>query len=148
MPVITRGVRNNNPGNIEYNARNQWQGQLTPDPAIEKRFARFDTPENGIRALAKLILIYRGKDGQPNVGSRGIDTVREIITRWAPGTENDTEAYIRTVASGMSVGTDTSLDLGCAFVLSALVVGIIRHENGCVPYPVNLITTGVERALR
>ncbi|GEM_PF-3663667 len=43
MPQITRGVRNNNPGNIDYNPRNQWQGQLRPDPAIEKRFARFDT---------------------------------------------------------------------------------------------------------
>ena len=25
----TRGVRNNNPGNIDYNPANQWQGQLS-----------------------------------------------------------------------------------------------------------------------
>ncbi|HXQ99814.1 MAG TPA: structural protein, partial [Pseudomonas sp.] len=53
MPAVTRGVCNNNPGNIEYHPRNRWEGQLAPDPVIEKRFARFDTPENGIRALAK-----------------------------------------------------------------------------------------------
>ncbi|AZF64569.1 structural protein P5, putative [Pseudomonas sp. LBUM920] len=52
MPITeTRGVRNRNPGNIDYNPANQWQCQLKPDPQIEKRFARFDTPENGIRAL-------------------------------------------------------------------------------------------------
>ncbi|PHX37098.1 hypothetical protein AO284_29260 [Pseudomonas sp. NZIPFR-PS2] len=62
MPITeTRGVRNRNPGNIDYVAANQWQGQLKPDPAIEKRFARFDTPENGIRALGKLLLTYQRK---------------------------------------------------------------------------------------
>ena len=57
MPIAeTRGVRNNNPGNCDHNPGNQGQGQLKPDPAIEKRFARFDTPENGIRTLGKLPL--------------------------------------------------------------------------------------------
>lgn len=28
MPSIARGIRNNNPGNIDYNPRNQWQGQV------------------------------------------------------------------------------------------------------------------------
>lgn len=57
------------------------------------RFARFDSLENGICALGKLLLAYRGKDGMPGVGGLGIDTVREIISRWVPGSENDTEAY-------------------------------------------------------
>jgi len=43
--MAARGLRNNNPGNIDYNSRNDWQGQLPPDPVIEKRFARFDTPK-------------------------------------------------------------------------------------------------------
>lgn len=89
-----RGFRNNNPGNIDYNPRNQWQGQLPPDPAIEKRFARFDTAENGIRALAKLVLAYRSKDGMPKIGGQGIDTVREVLNRWAPSVENDTEPIL------------------------------------------------------
>lgn len=70
-----RGIRNNNPGNIDFNSRNNWQGQLGVETG--GRFAIFDTPENGIRALGKLLINYRGKDGMPGVGGKGIDTVLE-----------------------------------------------------------------------
>jgi len=147
MPPMTRGVRNCNPGNIDYNPRNQWLGQLAPDPAIEKRFARFDTAENGIRALAKLVLAYRGKDGMPGVGAIGIDTVREVVNRWAPGVENDTEAYIKAVADGVGVAPNQPIDLRNYRTLIAIVVGIIKHENGGVPYSAAVIAEGVRRAL-
>jgi hypothetical protein len=147
MPSVTRGVRNNNPGNIDYNPRNQWQGQLAPDPSIETRFARFDTVENGIRALAKLILAYRGKDGMPGIGSTGIDTVREVISRWAPGVENDTEAYIKAVAAGAGVAPNQPIDLRNFRTLIAVTAGIIQHENGCMPYAAPVIAAGVQRAL-
>lgn len=147
MPQVTRGVRNNNPGNIDYNPRNQWQGQLAPDPAIEKRFARFDTAENGIRALAKLLLAYRSKNGMPGVGGPGIDTVREVISRWAPGGENDTESYIKAVATGVGVQPDQPIDIRNFRTLIALTTGIIQHENGAMPYSEQVIATGVQRAL-
>lgn len=147
MPSVTRGVRNNNPGNIDYNPRNQWQGQLAPDPTIEKRFARFDTAENGIRALAKLILAYRGKDGMPGIGSTGIDTVREVISRWAPGVENDTESYIKVVAAGVGAQPNQPIEIRNFRTLIALTTGIIKHENGGVPYSPEVIADGVQRAL-
>jgi hypothetical protein len=147
MPSVTRGVRNNNPGNIDYNPRNQWQGQLAPDPAIEKRFARFDTAENGIRALAKLVLAYRGKDGMPGIGGQGIDTVREVINRWAPGVENDTEAYIKAVAAGVGVAPNQPIDLRNFRTLIAITTDIIQHENGGVPYSSAVISEGVRLAL-
>jgi len=147
MPPMTRGVRNNNPGNIDYNQRNQWQGQLPPDPAIEKRFARFDSAENGIRALAKLILAYRGKDGMPSVGGPGIDTVREVINRWAPGVENDTESYIKAVSAAVGVAPNQPIDLHNFRTLIAITTGIINHENGSVPYTASVIAEGIGRAL-
>jgi hypothetical protein len=147
MPPVTRGVRNNNPGNIDYNPRNQWQGQLAPDPTVEKRFARFDTAENGIRALAKLILAYRGKDGMPGIGGSGIDTVREVINRWAPGVENDTESYIRAVAAGVGAQPNQPVDLRDQKILTAITIGIIKHENGGVPYSAAVISEGIRRAL-
>ncbi|MFJ5297510.1 structural protein P5 [Pseudomonas sp. NPDC088368] len=147
MPQVTRGVRNNNPGNIDYNPRNQWQGQLGPDPAIEKRFARFDSVENGIRALAKLILAYRGKDGMPGVGGAGIDTVREVINRWAPSGENDTESYIKAVAASVGAQPNQPIDIRNFRTLIALTTGIIQHENGSVPYAPQVIAEGVQRAL-
>ncbi|HFX8036006.1 TPA: hypothetical protein ACIF5E_004931, partial [Escherichia coli] len=42
-----RGIRNNNPGNLEYSKTNPWVGQTGDDG----RFAKFETPEHGIRAL-------------------------------------------------------------------------------------------------
>lgn len=147
MNTATRGVRNNNPGNIDYNPRNDWVGQLPPDPTIEKRFARFDSPENGIRALGKLLLAYRPKTGMPDVGGSGIDTVREVITRWAPGVENDTNAYVQAVSKGLGVRADQALKIDDPATLKGLVMGIIKHENGGVPYADNVITEGVRRAL-
>lgn len=147
MGTQSRGIRNNNPGNIDYNARNQWQGQLPPDPAIEKRFARFDTPENGIRALAKLLLNYRGKDGIPAVGGPGIDTPLEFINRWAPSVENNTNAYVRAVAGALGVSPTTRIDIRNPVTLKSLVTSIIIHENGSNPYPDAVISEGIRRAL-
>jgi len=142
-----RGIRNNNPGNIDYNPRNKWQGQLPPDPNIEKRFARFDTPENGIRALGKLLLNYRGKDGMPGVGKPGIDTPVEFVNRWAPSVENDTNAYARSVALAIGVSPTTPIDVTNPAVLTGLVNAIISHENGSNPYLPSVIREGVRRAL-
>jgi len=147
MAPTPRGIRNKNPGNIDYNPRNQWQGQLAPDPNIEKRFARFDCAENGIRALGKLLLNYRGKDGMPGVGKPGIDTPIEFISRWAPSTENNTLAYAQAIAKRLGVGVRDTIDITNPKVLRETMVGIIEHENGYNPYSAQVIDEGVRRAL-
>lgn len=144
----SRGVRNNNPGNIDFNPRNAWQGQLGLEVGVSKpRFARFDQPENGIRALGKLLLNYRGKDGMPGVGRPGIDTPLEFINRWAPATENNTMAYAQAIAKRLGVGVCDSIDLSKPQVLREAVVGIIVHENGGNPYKDQVIDEGIRRAL-
>lgn len=148
MSSGNRGIRNNNPGNIDYNPRNDWQGQLGLELGVTKpRFARFDSPENGIRALGKLLINYRGKDGMPGIGAPGIDTVRETISRWAPGTENDTEAYIKAVARAVGVESNQPIDIKKPAVLTGMVTAIIAHENGGNPYAPATIAEGVRRAL-
>lgn len=146
--TTTRGVRNNNPGNIDFNSRNDWVGQLGLEEGVTKpRFARFDLAENGIRALGKLILNYRGKDGMPGVGKTGIDTVKEVITRWAPGNENNTEAYINAVAQKLGVSPTQPLDLKTMAVLLPLTKAIIAHENAGFEYPAYILQAGVQKAL-
>ena len=140
-----RGVRNRNPGNIDFNPRNDWQGQIGKEPG--GRFAIFDTPENGIRALGKLLINYRGKDGMPGVGRPGIDTPLEFISRWAPSSENNTLAYAQAIAKRLGVGVRDSIDISKPQVLREAVVGIIVHENGGNPYPDQVIDEGVRRAL-
>ncbi len=143
-----RGVRNRNPGNIDFNPRNAWVGQLGLEEGVAKpRFARFDSPENGIRALGKLLINYRGKDGMPGVGGKGIDTVLETINRWAPSSENDTQAYARAVATRIGVHPTAPIDIKNPATLRGMVVGIIVHENGGNPYSAAVIDEGVRRAL-
>ena len=143
-----RGVRNNNPGNIDYNPRNAWQGQLGIEVGVAKpRFARFDSAENGIRALGKLLINYRGKDGIPGMGKPGIDTPIEFISRWAPSTENNTTAYAQAIAKRLGVGVRDSIDISNPYVLRETIVGIIVHENGGNPYSDKVIDEGVRRAL-
>ncbi|HDS0956472.1 hypothetical protein PshuTeo2_35500 [Pseudomonas hunanensis] len=140
-----RGVRNRNPGNIDFNPRNDWQGQIGKEPG--GRFAIFDTPENGIRALGKLLIIYRGKDGMPGVGGKGIDTVLETINRWAPSNENDTQAYAFAVAKRLGVRATDPINIKDPATLRGMVVSIIIHENGGNPYAPWVIDEGVRRAL-
>ena len=140
MPITeTRGVRNRNPGNIDYKPANQWQGQLKPDLAIEKRFARFDTPENGIRALGKLLLTYQRK--------HGLNTVKAIISRWAPAVESDTAAYVRAVGANAGTRPGAEVDLTRPAVMAGFVKAIIHHENAGYAYPDSVLAEGVRRAL-
>lgn len=146
--MSARGIRNNNPGNIDYNPRNAWQGQLGIEVGVARpRFARFDQAENGIRALGKLLIAYRGKDGMPGVGGKGIDTVFETINRWAPSNENDTQAYALAVAKRLGVRTTDPINIKDPATLRGMVVSIIIHENGGNPYKAAVIDEGVRRAL-
>lgn len=137
-----RGIRNNNPGNIDFSKANNWLGQLPFDPAIEGRFARFDSPQHGIRALAKTLLSYQRK--------HGLKTLAAMIGRWAPTSENNTSAYARAVEArllveqGVQPGAD--IDLQSRPLLVCLVQAIIHHENGTNPYSQQMVEEGVAQA--
>lgn len=133
-PGAPRGLRNNNPGNVEAGA-DRWDGQTGSDG----RFATFDSPEAGIRALARTLITYQDK--------HGLNTVEGIIDRWAPPGENNTKAYARAVADAVGFEPTAQLDLKDAKVLQALTRAIIRHENGRQPYAEDVIRAGVDAAL-
>ena len=139
----TRGERNNNPGNIER-TNTKWKG-MSPDQSGDKRFVVFTTSVFGIRALAKILLTYSYlyEEDTP----RDIDTVEEIINRWAPPVENDTGAYVRAVADALGVTPTTEIDVADQATLMKLVTAIIQHENGRNRYEVQTIAAGVQLAL-
>lgn len=128
--VLPRGIRNNNPGNIEYisDPARAWRGQV----ATDGRFGVYDTIANGVRALGKQLLKY---------DERGLSTVREIISTWAPGHENDTAAYVSAVAREIGVSPNERLDVRAA--LPRLAGAIIRHENGQQPFTERELTAWV-----
>lgn len=116
-----RNFRNNNAGNIRHG--NDWLGlseqQTDPD------FCTFKTPAYGFRALVRLLRNYESK--------YGLKTPRQLFTRWAPPNENDTEAYVRFIATSMGVGPDDVLDLGSPETLATLAMAVARKEGGRRP---------------
>lgn len=130
-----RGIRNNNPGNLEFSKSNPWAGQTGDDG----RFAKFETPEHGIRALGRNLLSYQ---------RQGIDTVGDIINRWAPPTDNNnTDAYIKAVCDQLGVAANEPLDASNPDTLKALCAAIIHHENGSQPYSDQQLSSGVSAAI-
>lgn len=131
----SRGVRNNNPGNIDRNAT-KWQGMA--EKQTDARFVVFTAPEWGIRAIARTLLTYQN--------THGLDTVRKIINRWAPPVENDTGAYVNAVAASVGVQPNDVIDVDGVGVMLPLVRAIIHHENGYDPYADSVILEGLRRA--
>lgn len=130
-----RGIRNNNPGNLEYSDSNPWVGQTGSDG----RFAKFETPEHGIRALGRNLISYQ---------KQGIDTVNDIINRWAPPEDNnDTASYIKAVCAQLGVEPNQPVNASDPDTLKALCAAIIHHENGEQPYNAQQLSTGVNAAL-
>jgi hypothetical protein len=115
--IQPRGLRNNNPGNIEYGSFAKANGATGNDG----RFAIFPSVEHGLAATDKLL---------QNYGTQGIDTVQGVIGKWAPSSENNVDAYSGFVATQMGVAPDAKLNMGDPKVRSSLAQAITQYENG------------------
>jgi hypothetical protein len=116
---VPRGLRNNNPGNIRH-SNQSWVGMA--DKQTDKEFVTFRTMAYGYRALIKTLRTYRILHGCTNV--------KQMITRWAPPTENDTAAYIRAVCLDMQVPESYPVSENDRAALVQLAAAISHHENG------------------
>ena len=96
----TLGIRNNNPLNIRR-GKSGWKGEVrlgTPPNGGDRGglFCRFVSIEWGIRAAFVLLHTYATK--------YGANCIRDIISKWAPPTENNTEQYIKNVCNWTGFG--------------------------------------------
>ncbi|WP_051590677.1 hypothetical protein [Flavobacterium daejeonense] len=117
---LARGVRNNNPGNLIYTSI-AWQGKLALSQNTDKKFEQFKEMKFGIRAL--ILDIF-------NDIKKGKNTVRKLITEFAPPKENNTEAYINAVAKGAGISSDAVFKVVDFDLIYSIVKAIIKHENG------------------
>jgi len=120
-----RAVRNNNPGNLD--AGDSWmglmpRGEMTPEQASEKRFAVFQSPRWGFRALCIVLINYERL--------YGLNTVAKIMSRFAPPGENDTNAYVDQVCRETGRRPDDLVDLRDPVLLGKIVHAIAVHECG------------------
>lgn len=131
---LPRGIRNNNPGNVEHSSRNKWLGLA--DPASDGRYCRFTHPQFGIRAMLWLLLTYQTK--------HRLKTIKQIIERYAPRQDkNATDEYIEHVAKRAGIKPTEAISLRDFKMAVAVITAMIEFENGMQPYPSELIETAV-----
>ena len=122
--MIPRGLRNCNPLNIRR-SKDQWKGLLSVQN--DKSFYQFKSMEWGYRAAFRLLRTYRVKYQRYSV--------RTIIERWAPPSENQTRAYIGFVCETMGVPPNFILHVGSleeddVYWACELVRAMAMVENG------------------
>ena len=119
MTKMSRGLRNNNPGNIRLgNFRYKGEKSKSSDSV----FRQFESVEWGYRAMFVLLHTYAVK--------HGCYTLRQIINRYAPPTENFTEGYIRRVAHATHLSPDEAISTTDGATMTAVVAAMSGVENG------------------
>jgi hypothetical protein len=115
--IMSRGYKNNNPGNIRLTAT-KWQGEVD---GSDKAFKTFKSMPYGYRAIYALLREYINK---------GYNTIEKIINRYAPGSENNTEAYINTVVKKTGINKKRVLTFQEINEITDIVAAISFVENG------------------
>ena len=95
---LSRGIRNNNPGNLVKTSI-KWQGKVVGNDA---RFETFENMVYGTRAMMLDII---------NDVNEGTNTPRKLITEYAPPSENFTDGYITKVANALGIAKDGAIVL-------------------------------------
>jgi len=128
-----RGIRNNNPLNIRIG--NVWLGEVKKP--TDKSFEQFISMEYGIRAGFVILRRY--------IRRYGIDTIAEIVARWAPSSENNTKAYISAVAKRTRLNPGLPVRFEDKEIMCSIVSAMIEVECGC-SVPMEKIKKGYELA--
>lgn len=116
---MSRGLRNNNPGNIRR-SRVRYKGEVRP--SRDPDFKEFSTMAYGYRAVFVLLDTYRSR--------YGLITIRQMLNRYAPPTENFTEGYVRFVADYSGVMPDEVVDTRSEKDMIPIVAAMSKIENG------------------
>lgn len=116
------GYRNNNPLNIRYSSYNNWVGKVVPN--TDGAFEQFVSLPYGYRAAIFLIKKYI---------SQGLKTIPQIVSKWAPPSENHTNKYIDFVCK--TTGLSAAQDITTPGQIKDIVYAMAIFENGYTPLP-------------
>ena len=115
---IPRGIRNNNPLNLRVG--NNWKGEVA-NPS-DHTFEQFTEMKWGVRAAFIVLRNY--------IVRHKCNTIRKIISRWAPANENNTQAYIATVSQRANIKPDEVINVDNTCQMIALLLAMCYVENG------------------
>ena len=116
---LPRGLRNCNPGNIRI-TKDKWKGLR--DVQTDKEFFQFTEMKWGYRALLKVLRNYRKL--------HGCQTLADMIKRYAPDNENNTNAYIGAVCNRLGIPPFFVPDVDSKAAMCMIASAISFVENG------------------
>lgn len=102
-----------NPGNLRI-------------PGSGTQFQEFGSEQDGLNAMASQLGRYGNRDG--------LNTIRQIVSKYAPSSENNTGAYISDVSKQTGVGADSPIDVNDSKQLAPLLSAMVKHEQGKQPF--------------
>ena len=117
--MSSRGLRNCNPGNIRRSMVS-YVGEKSY--STDRAFKQFESLEAGYRAMFVLLHTYRLR----GYGS----TIEQMISRYAPPSENNTNGYIARVSASSGIAKDCLLDTLSAEQMIPIVCAMSAVENG------------------
>lgn len=116
---VTNPSRNNNPGNLRYDKRFQWKGQIGKD---SRNFIIFEHYSYGLRAIAITLNTYQEK--------RGLRTLRTMMKKYS---ETDHVSYAKFIGKKLGLGIDEEFNV--MGHMPGMLKAIVRYETGEQPYP-------------
>jgi hypothetical protein len=119
MTDLPRGIRNNNPANIKKN-NIKWDG--LSDVQDDNTFYKFDDMIYGIRAF--FIIIFNDRK------LYNIRSIKQIINRFAPESENPTNEYVNFIANKLDIDKDDELCVTDEEMLIKFAQSLFEFENG------------------
>lgn len=117
--VLPRGIRNNNPLNIRQ--ANTWLGEVRAEEVTDPEFEQFVSMEYGIRAAVVILRRYFCRYKRK--------TIRQIVERWAPRSENNTLAYVNVVCKKTGWDADETIEWNEDNIVK-LIGAMAYVENG------------------
>ena len=116
---MSRGLRNCNPGNIRR-SKVHYLGEVRPSQ--DSDFKQFESMAYGYRAMFVLFDSYRRR--------YALNTLRQMLNRYAPPSENFTEGYIRFVSQKTGILPDEELNTRSERDMVPIISAMSEIENG------------------
>lgn len=116
---MSRGLTNCNPGNIRQ-SKTRYKGER--HPSRDSEFKEFESLAYGYRAMFVLLDTYSRR--------YGLCTIRQMLNRYAPPSENFTEGYIRFVSEKTGIAPDEIVNSRAARDMVPIVAAMSQIENG------------------
>ena len=116
---MSRGLRNCNPGTIRR-SKVHYLGEVRPSQ--DSDFKQFESMAYGYRAMFVLLDSYRRR--------YALNTLRQMLNRYAPPSENFTEGYIRFVSQKTGILPDEELNTRSERDMVPIISAMSEIENG------------------